>query len=149
MKRVLLTAWLCVTAWGAVAADVGVSVSVSQPGFSGRIDIGPYPQPALIYPQPIIIAPGPVHVARAPIYMHVPPGHAKDWRRHCARYQACGQPVYFVQETWYQQVYVPGERKRHGGPKHEAKGRDRSHGPGHGGPGQGRGKGQGGPKSKD
>ena len=30
-----------------------------------------------------------------PIYLHVPPGHAKNWRKHCAHYNACGQPVYF------------------------------------------------------
>ena len=33
----------------AAAADVGVSVSVGQPGFYGRIDIGSYPQPRLVY----------------------------------------------------------------------------------------------------
>jgi len=31
------------------AADVGVSISVGQPGFYGQIDIGDFPQPQLIY----------------------------------------------------------------------------------------------------
>jgi hypothetical protein len=28
--------------------------------------------------------------------MHVPPGHAKNWSKHCSRYNACAYPVYFV-----------------------------------------------------
>ena len=31
-----------------------------------------------------------------PLYLHVPPGHAKKWSQHCARYNACNRPVYFV-----------------------------------------------------
>lgn len=33
----------------ALAADVGISVSIGQPGFYGRLDIGDYPQPQVIY----------------------------------------------------------------------------------------------------
>ncbi|HEU4622957.1 MAG TPA: hypothetical protein VFS42_12110 [Burkholderiaceae bacterium] len=118
------------------ATDVGVSVSVGQPGFYGRIDIGNYPQPALIYPQPIVVQPAPVAVARPPLYLHVPPGHAKKWSKHCHRYNACGQPVYFVREEWYQNVYVPQYARSHGGGDH-----DHDHGHGHGrGHGHGKGK---------
>ena len=92
-------------------AQPGVSVNIGQPGFYGRIDIGPaLPPPALIYPEPVIVAPPPRVVQRAPIYLRVPPGHAKHWRKHCARYQACGQPVYFVQDRWYDEVYAPRHR---------------------------------------
>lgn len=91
----------------AFAADVGVSVNIAQPGFYGRIDIGRVPGPVLIYPQPVIIEQRTVNVVRQPIYLHVPPGHAKNWRKHCSRYQACGQPVYFVQDGWYRDVYEP------------------------------------------
>jgi len=91
----------------ALAQNVGMSVTVGQPGFYGRIDIGNFPQPMVIYPQPVIIQPSPVAMYQYPIYLHVPPGHAKDWRKHCGRYNACGQPVYFVQESWYNNVYVP------------------------------------------
>lgn len=100
----------------AQAADVGVSISIGQPGFYGRIDIGNAPPPVLMYPQPVIIQPVPVAVVRQPIYLHVPPGHAKDWGRHCARYAACNQPVYFVQDRWYQEVYVPQYRQRYAPP---------------------------------
>lgn len=98
------------------AADVGVSISVGQPGFYGRIDIGNMPPPVLVYPQPVIIQPAPVAVVRQPIYLHVPPGHARDWPRYCARYAACNQPVYFVQDHWYQQVYVPQYRQHYAPP---------------------------------
>ena len=116
MKRLLIVAALTAATTSALAADVGVSVQVGQPGFYGRIDIGNFPPPLLVYPEPVIIQPVPVGVVRQPIYLHVPPGHAKDWRKHCRKYNACGQPVYFVQEDWYNNVYVPRYRdgKRHG-----------------------------------
>jgi hypothetical protein len=105
------------------AADVGVSISVGQPGFYGRIDLGRAPPPQVLYQEPIIVqrpvvltpppnvyapvSPVPVYAAPAPIYLRVPPGHSKKWHKHCYRYNACGQPVYFVQERWYQNTYVP------------------------------------------
>jgi hypothetical protein len=107
MKRFLFAAALAAATAPALA---GVSVDVSQPGFYGRIDIGSFPQPQLIYPQPVIIQPVPVSVVRPPIYLHVPPGHAKDWGKHCGKYNACGQPVYFVREDWYNNVYAPRGR---------------------------------------
>lgn len=91
----------------AVAADVGVSISVSEPGFYGRIDLGRAPAPVLIYPQPLIIEQRPVTVVRQPIYLRVRPGHEKNWNKYCHRYNACGQPVYFVQDNWYREVYAP------------------------------------------
>jgi hypothetical protein len=102
----------------AVAADVGVSVSIGQPGFYGRIDIGSFPQPQLIYGDPMIAIPGRAASGR-PLYLHVPPGHAKNWAKHCHRYGACYQPVYFVQERWYQDVYVPRYRQLHPGERRE------------------------------
>jgi hypothetical protein len=98
----------------AQAADVNVSVTVGQPGFYGRIDIGAFPPPVLVYPEPVVVQPVPVGVVRTPIYLHVPPGHAKNWRKHCRKYDACGYPVYFVQERWYNEVYVPVYREKHG-----------------------------------
>ena len=102
----------------ALAADVGVSVSVGQPGFYGRIDIGDFPQPRVIYARPVVIRPVPVGVVVQPVYVHVPPGHAKKWRKHCGKYNACNQPVYFVREDWYNNVYVPGYQAKHQGKGH-------------------------------
>ncbi len=112
MKRFLLAA-LMTTATAGALAQVGVSVSVGQPGFYGHLDIGGYPPPALLYPQPLVIGPAPVGLAPAPIYLRVPPGHARHWARHCHRYNACGRPVYFVRDNWYNTVYVPRYRAQH------------------------------------
>lgn len=81
----------------AQAADVGVSISIRQPGFYGRVDIGNQ-QPVLIYPQPVIIHPAPHSGLQRPIYLRVPPGHYKQWARYCGQYNACNQPVYFVHD---------------------------------------------------
>lgn len=112
MKHLLLAVALAIAATSvpALATDVGVSISIGQPGFYGRIDIGDYPQPRLIYREPRVIY---REAVREPIYLHVPPGHAKNWRKHCRQYDACGERVYFVQDTWYNQVYVPRYQERH------------------------------------
>jgi hypothetical protein len=124
MKSLLLAIAASAAALPAWATDVGVSVSVNQPGLYGRVDIGNVPQPpALLYPQPVIIHQAPVAVHQSPIYLRVPPGHARNWGKHCGRYNACGQQVYFVREDWYQQHYLPAQ----GGQGHE-----RAEGPGHG-----------------
>lgn len=99
----------------AEAADVGVSISISQPGVYGRIDIGRFPQPVLIAPQPVLIV-APQRQVVAPVYLWVPPGHQKHWQRHCAQYNACGVPVYFVQERWYRE-HGPGREMAGGGPR--------------------------------
>lgn len=121
--------------------NVGVSIGINQPGVYGRIDIGNYPQPVLVYPQPVIITQPAVVVQRQPIYLYVPPGHQKHWGKHCYRYNACGQPVYFVQEQWVRERYVqqhPGWRgERHGGRGEYGRNidrdndRDDDHGKGH------------------
>ena len=153
MKRFLFTAMLVTIAAPALAADVGVSISLGQPGFYGQIDIGNHPKPQLIYRSPVIIQPVPMGMAAQPVYLRVPPGHRKNWRKHCRKYGACGQQVYFVRQDWYNNVYVPsyhahgnrrgghaknhgGHGKNHGG-KHARNHGDhnRNHDGGHGGHG--------------
>ena len=104
MKRVLLAVALG-TASSLALADVGVSISVGQPGFYGQIELGDAPAPQVINAQPVIIQQ--VQPDIAPVYLHVPPGYERHWRRHCAAYNACGRPVYFVDHNWYNNVYVP------------------------------------------
>jgi hypothetical protein len=140
LKKIFILAAMVALAGAALAADVGVSVSIGQPGFYGRIVLGNMPQPQVIYTSPVIIQQVPVGVVRQPIYLHVPPGHEKHWDKHCRRYKACGQPVYFVQNNWYQDVYAPNYRQEHGDTRdHEDRGgrRDR-----HDGDDNGRGHGQ-------
>ncbi len=113
LKRFLIPGLLLAASGSALAADVGVSISIGQPGFYGRIDIGdyPYPVPRLIYPSPIVVHPMGIY---EPMYLRVPPGHAKNWKRYCSRYNACGHPSYFVQDNWYRHEYAPIYRERHG-----------------------------------
>lgn len=99
---------LAVSAFG--ETNVGVSIGIYQPGVYGRIDIGSYPQPAVVYGQPIIVTPQPLVVRPHPVYLYVPPGHQKNWAKHCGRYDACGQPVYFVQESWVRERYEQQHR---------------------------------------
>lgn len=121
---VLAAAALCAPALAGTA--VGVSVDISQPGFYGRIDVGRVvAPPVLIYRQPVVIARPTAVVVQQPVYLHVPPGHAKNWRKHCRHYGACAQPVYFVQEGWYQQHYAKRHDHDHKHGKGKDKGRDR------------------------
>lgn len=135
-------------AQGYVNATVGGELA---PGVYGRINIGnAMTPPPVIYTEPVIIQRPAVVVPRAPIYLYVPPGHAKNWGKHCHRYNACAQPVYFVQEPpprrgpHHRGHQARDDRRwdndhRHGG-KHN---RDRDHDHDRGGRGDGRGDGRG------
>lgn len=108
--------------WAAV--DVGVGITIREPGVYGRIELGNYPPPPLLYPQPVIISrPAVVVQQQQPLYLYVPPGHAKNWGKHCARYNACARPVYFVQETWVQERY----EEKHGKGKDKGKNKGNKH----------------------
>lgn len=110
---------LASAAWGAQAqTDVSVSVGgVIKPGVYGRVTIGNQPPPPVIYPQPVIVtqpvvvAQPAVVVQQQPIYMHVPPGHAKKWHKHCYKYNACNQPVYFVRNEYAEYDGKGGKHK--------------------------------------
>ena len=131
MKKAIFVAALAAASLQALAADVGVSVQISQPGVYGRIDIGAFPQPVVVMPRPVVIHRPVVVVAQPqPIYMWVPPGHRKDWRRHCGAYGACGVPVYFVQDQWYDQQVMQG--RGHADGHGNGKGKDKSKGNGKG-----------------
>src|SRR5438270_2705589 len=111
MKTFVVAAALFALTSAAMAADVGVSINVGEPGFYGRIDIGNVPQPQVIYTEPVVVERR-VHYIEEPIYLRVPPGHEKHWSRHCAEYQACGRRVYFVRDNWYRDEYVPRYHER-------------------------------------
>ncbi|MGB8518447.1 MAG: hypothetical protein WCD45_11250 [Gallionella sp.] len=114
MKHVLITCAIAAAtaSFSALAADVGISVGIGQPGFFGRLDIGGY-APLVMYPQPIIIDRTDRDRDRPPIYLRVPPEHARHWRRHCREYNACGERVFFVQEDWYNREYAPRYEQEH------------------------------------
>ena len=110
-------------AWSATA----VSISIGQPNFYGHIDLGGAPPPVLVYREPMVVQH--TEVVYEPVYLRVRPGHAEHWAQHCSEYNACGRPVYFVQDDWYSNTYAPGYRERHG--QGHAKGRKHGHGKGH------------------
>lgn len=93
------------------AAEPLFSVNLGDPGYFGRIDIGNDLRPRLIYDEPRIIERS---SGGRPLYLHVPPGHAKDWGKHCKHYNACARPVYFVDNGWYEKTYAPAYRSKHG-----------------------------------
>lgn len=127
MKRTItaMAALLLAQGFGqAQAQGVNVGVTISgeiRPGVYGRVDIGNAPPPPVFYPQPVIIVRQPQPVAVAPVYLHVPPGHAKKWSKHCHKYNACGTPVYFVKSAEYEPDY-----------RHPGKGHGKGHGKGKG-----------------
>lgn len=132
LKPLLLASLVAMTAlWGGAvqAASSYVSATVEgalAPGVYGRVDIGTAPPPPLIHAQPLIIYRAPRVVAQPPLYLHVPPGHAKKWSKHCAAYNACSRPVYFVNVQGDDDHEWRKDRdKRHGYDKgHGKKGRD-------------------------
>jgi hypothetical protein len=103
MKMRLAALLLPIAALPAAAADVNVDVILSgqvAPGVYGRVNIGNAPPPPVVYAQPVIIERRPA--PPPPVYLHVPPGHAKNWSKHCKHYDACGVPVYFVKSAEYE-----------------------------------------------
>src|SRR5205085_6645525 len=119
------------------AQSVSINATITgeiAPGVYGRVVLGNRPPPPLVYAQPVVAVPVVVAepVAMEPIYLHVPPGHAKHWRKHCHEYNACNRPVYFVRSAEYEPGYRAVRRQEHGHRHHGDHGdRDDEHGHGH------------------
>jgi hypothetical protein len=90
------------------AGDLNINVLLSgqvAPGVYGQVQIGNAPPPPVVYAEPMVIQPPPMPLP--PVYLHVPPGHAKNWRKYCYHYNACNRPVYFVRSAEYEPGYQP------------------------------------------
>lgn len=146
--RLLATALLAIAGIGsASASDTFISATVEgvvAPGVYGRIDIGNAPPPPVLYAQPMIITRPVVGVPQRPLYLYVPPGHAKNWAKHCGKYNACAQPVYFVNVDSRGKYHRGGQGNDYGPRESHGPDRDWDHGPG-----KGHGKGHGKGKDKD
>ena len=136
MKFIVLLAALLGAAAPALAQpSVGCPIGINQPGVYGRIHIGDVPRRRSTSRSRSSSQQPRVVVERQPIYLYVPPAHQQNWRRYCGRYQACGQPVYFVRDEWVRERYEhehPGwNRGRHRGwdkhDKHDKHGKHASH----------------------
>lgn len=129
-KNLLCAGSLALAATGAAhAAEPYVNATIGgviSPGVYGRIDIGNAPPPPVVYAQPVIIQRPAVVVQQQPVYLYVPPGHQKKWGKHCRKYNACGQPVYFVN------VDSRGKYRHRGDDHRQGRDDDRGHGKGHG-----------------
>ena len=133
MTRFLILPALLVAALPLVvqAQNVSFNATISGqvvPGVYGQVAIGNGPPPPVVYAQPMIAQPAPIIVGAAPvepIYLHVPPGHAKNWHKHCHEYHACERPVYFVKSAEYQPGYQP---EHHGHGHHDEDREDHDHG---------------------
>jgi hypothetical protein len=122
---ILIVSALAAAATCAQAQNVSVNAVITGevvPGVYGQVVFGNRPPPPVVYQQPMIVQPAPVVVGAPPepIYLHVPPGHAKNWRKHCHEYHACDRPVYFVRSAEYE----PGYNKH----EHEHGHHDEDHG---------------------
>ena len=120
MKQLLTTMALTAAsiAAPALAADVDVSITLGEPGFYGPIDRGNYGRPSVINTRPVTITRD-RYGSREPMYLRVPADHSRNWKQHCSRYDACGRPVYFVRDDWYNNVYAPRYRQDHRDGRHD------------------------------
>ena len=98
-------------------------MSIGEPGFYGQIDVGNAGRPRLINSNPTVLERR--YSTQAPVYLRVPPGQTRNWKRYCARYDACTRPVYFVRDDWYRDVYAPHYRNEHDNGKHDGDRGDR------------------------
>jgi hypothetical protein len=123
----------------AQAQNVSINATISGevvPGVYGQVVLGNGPPPPVVYAQPVVVAPPTVVVGEAPvepIYLHVPPGHARNWRKHCHEYHACNRPVYFVRSAEYDPGYRPDHYHHdhdhgHGHHDDDDQGHDHDHG---------------------
>lgn len=67
-------------------------------GVYGRIEVSGPVAPAVVYSHPVVAARAgrPVPQQAQPVYLYVPSGQIRRWQQHCARWQACDEPVLFV-----------------------------------------------------
>ena len=120
---VLLTA----TTGSPVVAGPENAPKYAPAGTFGRVDLsGLKKKPKVINKKPIVIdtpalrarqkASGPVK----PSYIFAPRVYYTGWERFCSRYDACAEPVYFIDHDWYYHAgpgrgmpYREGERRDH------------------------------------
>ena len=133
MRVFTLTTIMFAGIGSAHAGDLDIRVMLSgqvAPGVYGQVQIGNDRPPPVVYAQPMLIEP--MEAPPPPIYLHVPPGHARNWRKHCREYNACNRPVYFVRSEEYEPGFVGGDHDRdHERGRDGDRDRDHDHGRGH------------------
>ena len=135
LASILIVSALAGAATCAQAQNVSVNAVITGevvPGVYGQVVLGNRPPPPVLYQQPMVVQPVMGVPPGEPLYLHVPPGHAKHWRKHCHEYHACDRPVYFVRSAEYEPGFdrarwerEHGHGKDHG---HHDEERDHDHG---------------------
>lgn len=97
------------------------------PGVYGRVELGNDSHPDVYYPRPTLIISDSRYAKTRPVYLHVPPGHAKHWGKHCQKYNACDRPVYFIRSTEYDTYEREHEHSRQESKKNSGKGKEKHH----------------------
>jgi hypothetical protein len=100
------------------AADKDASAVIAgpvTPGVYGRVSVANKPLPPLVYEQAMFVERPDTAGRVEPLYLHVPPEHAKNWRKYCDKYQACDHPVFFVKSAEYEPGYEPPKPDKPGG----------------------------------
>jgi len=101
----------------AEAADKDAIVTINgpvTPGIYGRVAMASTAtaaattvKPPLVYSQAMLVDAPSATGAVEPVYLHVPPDHAKNWKKYCAKYDACNKPVFFIKSAEYEPGYQP------------------------------------------
>ena len=125
LNYLLLIIGLCTT-YAGHADDLGIKVILEKevaPGVYGRVELGNDSHPDVYYEQPMVVVKESKYARYQPVYLHVPPGHAKHWDKHCNKYHACGRPVYFIRSVEYNSY--EDEHEHHHDHKHHGKGKEK------------------------
>jgi hypothetical protein len=104
------------------ANDLGINVVLEgeiKPGVYGRVELNKNSRPDLVYSDPRVVLVEEHHHHHEPVYLHVPPGHAKHWDKHCHEYHACSRPVYFVMSDEHREKPKHKKHKPHHDKKHK------------------------------
>ncbi len=115
-----------------LADDLGIKVILEKeisPGVYGRVELGNDSHPETYYPHPTLIISDSRYAKARPVYLHVPPGHAKHWGKHCKKYKACDRPVYFIRSSEYDSYEREHEHEhsKKEDKKHPGKGKEKHH----------------------
>ena len=133
LASILIVSALAGEATCAQAQNVSVNAVITGevvPGVYGQVVLGNRPPPPVLYQQPMVVQPVMGAPPGEPLYLHVPPGHAKNWRKHCHEYHACNRPVYFVRSAEYEPGFDRARWEREHGHEHHDRGHhdeDRDH----------------------
>ncbi len=133
LASILIVSALAGAATCAQAQNVSVNAVITGevvPGVYGQVVLGNRPPPPVLYQQPMVVQPVMGAPPGEPLYLHVPPGHAKNWRKHCHEYHACDRPVYFVRSAEYEPGFDRARWEREHGHEHHDRGHhdeDRDH----------------------